>query len=254
MEWLTDAFRFKGYLMRDGRVVSLNMQAIGEGQGAFGDLVLVTVTFEGGRLNAPTTFVAKFAPACSGRLKRLETRVIFLNEAHFYNDFTIQDGACARPECYLAACEPRRSEPTFCFLLENMLPATTWSRTEGCGSLPHLQMVMRMLARFHARWWGHRKGLTQASSLAPTIIRRLTLILTLARTLTLSLTLTLPRWGHRKAPPVEWPMHPADYGGIFRQLFISMHRKGLPALARCFGLWCAPALSRCPDCEAGCVP
>ena len=46
IEWLTDAFRFKGYLMRDGRVVSLNMQAIGEGQGAFGDLVLVTVSFE----------------------------------------------------------------------------------------------------------------------------------------------------------------------------------------------------------------
>ena len=31
MEWLTDAFRFKCYLMRDGRVVSLNMQAFGEG-------------------------------------------------------------------------------------------------------------------------------------------------------------------------------------------------------------------------------
>ena len=92
MEWLTDAFRFKGYLMRDGRVVSLNMQAIGEGQGAFGDLVLVTVTFEGGRLNAPTTFVAKFAPVCTGRLKRLETRVIFLNEAHFYNDLAVQLG------------------------------------------------------------------------------------------------------------------------------------------------------------------
>ena len=154
VEWLTDTFRFKGYLMRDGRVVSLSMKAIGEGQGAFGDLVLVTVTFEGGRLNAPTTFVAKFAPMCTGTVKRLETRVIFLNEAHFYNDFTIQDGACARPECYLVACEPRRSEPTFCFLLENMLPATTWTRTEGCSSLPHLQMVMRMLARFHARWWG----------------------------------------------------------------------------------------------------
>ena len=154
VEWLTDTFRFKGYLMRDGRVVSLSMKAIGEGQGAFGDLVLVTVTFEGGRLNAPTTFVAKFAPMCTGTVKRLETRVIFLNEAHFYNDFTIQDSACARPECYLVACEPRRSEPTFCFLLENMLPATTWTRTEGCSSLPHLQMVMRMLARFHARWWG----------------------------------------------------------------------------------------------------
>ena len=103
-------------------------------------------------------------------------------------------------------------------------------------------MVMRMLARFHARWWGHRKGLTQTSSLTPTLTRRLTLTLTL----TLALTLTLPRWGHRKAPPVEWPMHPSDYGGIFRQLFISMHRKGLPALARCFGLWYAPALEWMP--------
>jgi len=206
MDWLTDAFRFKGYLMRDGRVTSLSMKAIGEGQGAFGDLVLVTVTFEGGRLNAPSTFVAKFAPACTGTVKRLETRVIFLNEAHFYNDFTIQDGACARPECYLVACEPRSSEPSFCFLLENMLPATTWTRTEGCSSLPHLQMVMRMLARFHARWWGHSK-----------------------------------------APPLDWAMHPSDYAGIFRHVFISMHKKGLPALARCFGIWYAPILEWLPQ-------
>ena len=95
------------------------MQAIGEGQGAFGDLVLVTVTFEGGRLNAPTTFVAKFAPVCTGRLKRLETRVIFLNEAHFYNDFAVEDGGLARPECYACLAQlPITGDFRFLFLLE----------------------------------------------------------------------------------------------------------------------------------------
>ena len=30
MDWLTDAFRFKGYLTRDGRVKSMTLKAIGE--------------------------------------------------------------------------------------------------------------------------------------------------------------------------------------------------------------------------------
>jgi len=195
---LADIFRFKGFLKREGRVTSLTMKAIGEGMGAFGDLVLVNVTLEGAVSHAPTSFVAKFAPECHGTMKRMETRIIFLNEAHFYNDFTVQDGGCARPECYLVACEPRRKAPTFCFLIENMMPATTWSRTQGCDSLPHLKMVMKMLATFHARWWAHPK-----------------------------------------APPLEWVMHPSDYGGIFHNIFVSTHKKGLPALKRVFGDECA---------------
>ena len=195
---LADIFRFKGFLKREGRVTSLTMKAIGEGMGAFGDLVLVNVTLEGAASHAPTSFVAKFAPECHSAMKRMETRIIFLNEAHFYNDFTVQDGGCARPECYLVACEPRRKAPTFCFLIENMMPATTWSRTQGCDSLPHLKMVMKMLATFHARWWGHPK-----------------------------------------APPLEWVMHPSDYGGIFHNIFVSTHKKGLPALQRVFGDECA---------------
>ena len=104
------------------------MQAIGEGQGAFGDLVLVTVTFEGGRLNAPTTFVAKFAPVCTGRLKRLETRVIFLNEAHFYNDFTIQVSVRVRVRVKVRVRVRVRTKPTS--------TTTSRSRTAPALTLP----------------------------------------------------------------------------------------------------------------------
>ena len=164
--------------------------------------MLISVTYAGGQQNAPKSFVAKFAPEAKGTMKRMETRVIFLNEAHFYNDFPIEDGGCARPDCFLVACEPRKSDPTFCFLLENMMPSSTWTRAAGCASLPHLQMVMKMLATFHARWWGHRK-----------------------------------------VPPLDWAMHPHDYGGIFRNVFVSTHKKGLPALAKCFGEVYAPVLA-----------
>ena len=97
-DWLTEVFRFRGYLKRDGRVGSLTMKSIGEGQGAFGDLVLISITLEAGECpcpsgngasvtihrsavsacaglpHAPTSFVAKFAPVCNSVLKRMETR------------------------------------------------------------------------------------------------------------------------------------------------------------------------------------
>ena len=46
-EWLTKVFRWKGFLDPSGSVTSLETRQLGEGQGAFGDLMLVTITCEG---------------------------------------------------------------------------------------------------------------------------------------------------------------------------------------------------------------
>ena len=42
-EWLTAAFRFRGYLKPEGQVTSVTSRLLGEGLGAFGDLMKVSL-------------------------------------------------------------------------------------------------------------------------------------------------------------------------------------------------------------------
>jgi hypothetical protein len=84
-EWLTHVFRWKGYLGPSGSVTSLETRQLGEGQGAFGDLMLVTITCDGARPDAPMRFVAKFSPRKAVSLPKVAVKAAFTNEAHFYN-------------------------------------------------------------------------------------------------------------------------------------------------------------------------
>lgn len=89
-------------------------------------------------------------------------RSIFATEAHWYNDFLIEDGGLPRPVSYLTAAKLWhqrwwRRYPVFCMLLEQ-LPPPPYSRVSGLGTLPELHRVMDMLARLHSRWWGHAKA------------------------------------------------------------------------------------------------
>lgn len=157
-EWLTTAFRFRGYLKPDGEVTSVQLRPLSEGLGAFGELIKVTLELEGAQPGAPTQFVAKFAPQGSTPIPRFLVRQTFMSETHFYNDFSVEQGGLPRPECYFAAADPKQRKLTFCLLIEDMAPALTISRTAGCALLPQLQSVMAALARLHARWWGHPRG------------------------------------------------------------------------------------------------
>jgi hypothetical protein len=66
------------------------VQVLGEGLGAFGDLMKVSVAYEGAEPQAPERFVAKFAPQGRTALPKFVVRQTFLSECRFYNDFTIE--------------------------------------------------------------------------------------------------------------------------------------------------------------------
>ena len=42
-------------------------------------------------------------------------------------------------------------------MLFECMPPPLYSRTSGCEHLPHLNLVMRALGDFHAKWWNHGK-------------------------------------------------------------------------------------------------
>ena len=102
----------------------------------------MSITVEGGEPHCPESFVAKFAPQGALQLPKFLVKQTFVTEAHFYNDFSVEEGGLCRPECYFALADPRRRTLTFCLLIEDMMPATSFTRTLGCSELERLLQVM----------------------------------------------------------------------------------------------------------------
>jgi len=84
---------------------------------------------------------------------------VFGCEAHFYNDTTVEAGALERPEAiYVGYVKPSSwAAATYCIIMGSADGATSYKRVVGIDSAPHMKLVMRALARFHARWWNHKQ-------------------------------------------------------------------------------------------------
>lgn len=94
MRRLTAAFHFKKLMPPDISVVQCEWKAIGEGGGVMGVIVIVTLTYSANAPDSlPKRMVAKFSPQGKAPLPRFMIRAIFKAEAHFYNDFSIKQGA-----------------------------------------------------------------------------------------------------------------------------------------------------------------
>ena len=150
--WMTAALRFKGMLSADVGVTAVQCKPIGEGGGVMGVIALVTISYDG-ETSAPERLVAKFSPQGKAPLPKLVVKAIFMAEAHYYNDFSVGDGGMPRAECYLALWDRRRSKPTFCMLIENMMPAVCFTRVSACDDVEKLMAAVSGMARLHARWW-----------------------------------------------------------------------------------------------------
>jgi len=106
-EWLTQAYKIRGYLPDTGQVTKVNVKTLGEGLGVMGDLALVDVELEGARPNAPTGFVAKFSPLKSSTPTFL-LKNVFGAEAHWYNDMLEDLGLSKATEFdeFVPSCGP----------------------------------------------------------------------------------------------------------------------------------------------------
>jgi len=160
-EWCTLAFRHKGLLPSAEAVTKVTMKPLGDGEGEFSELVLVTLEVEGGKAGAAPQLnrhlVAKFSPP---DMSAVELAQVFGTEAHFYNDTSVEAGALVRPEAlyvgYLkgGCC----GQSYYCIIMESAAgtkdaPTVCFKRVDGCASAAHMRLVMRSLARFHARFW-----------------------------------------------------------------------------------------------------
>lgn len=61
-------------------------------------------------------------------------------------------------QCYLALYDKPRRKPTFCMLLEDMMPAESFTRVGSCDEVEKLHAAAATLAKLHARWWNHPKA------------------------------------------------------------------------------------------------
>jgi len=206
-KWLTAAFHFKKLMPPDISVVQCEWKAIGEGGGVMGVIVIVTLTYSANAPDSlPKRMVAKFSPQGKAPLPRFMIRAIFKAEAHFYNDFSIKQGGLTRPECYLALYDAKKSKPTFCMLLEDMMPAVSFTRVSSCDDADHLNSAVAALARMHAKWWQHPKTKPLDWLLHPS----------------------------------------KDFGGILLNGFVRVTKVGLAALSKCYGQTYAPILKWLP--------
>ena len=160
--------------------------------------------------SVPRQMVAKLSPLNSSVMPGWVVRQQFRQEAHFYNDFTVESGGLPRPICYVALEGRNLSgrQSGVCMLLEYVGHASMYTRLRSCceRQLERPAAVVSALAAFHARWWGHAR-----------------------------------------APPVDAYAHPRHFDGLGRLftselLFVSLLRTGLPALEKWAGDVYAPVL------------
>ena len=154
----TQAFRARSLLSPDESVTAVTITPIGAGEGEASDNYLLALQVDGEAPKLARKLVAKFT---SAKMSRVEKAYNFSPEAHFYNDMTVEACGLVRPNApYVGYQAPTRGAPSrYCIIQEFCAPpAFLFKRHEGLGSLPHLLLVMRSLARFHARWWGHEQS------------------------------------------------------------------------------------------------
>ena len=147
-EWLTDALRAGGRL-GDGRVDSVEFERIGVGLGFASLVARGSVEYTGDSAGAPQTLVAKL-PSGHAETDALVTRMGLADrEVRFFRELGADVGVPV-PESYYADSDLKTGD--FVLLLEDLSGARPGDQVNGC-SPGDAELVVRNLARLHARWW-----------------------------------------------------------------------------------------------------
>ncbi len=144
--WLTDALR-AGAAIAGAAVVSYRVAPLAEEKGFYGRVMRVLLDYEHEEAGAPRSLIVKFSSA-SPEMRRRAAGA-YAREVHFYR----QAAACTSlrtPKCYYANID--EATGLHILLLEDMAPARSGSRAEGC-SLEQAELAIRSVAAFHAAWW-----------------------------------------------------------------------------------------------------
>lgn len=147
-EWFTTMFRYRGWLSQTATIDEVDCKDIGEGAGEYGDLVAVTIKkATGAPDDLPRHMIAKMCPQ-NCPMPSFILKFIYLNESHFYNDFTVEEGGLPRPECYHVGADLKSSPPKFIILQE---VTSETNRLSGCSAVAARTLSPLKRRRRHPR-------------------------------------------------------------------------------------------------------
>lgn len=147
-EWLDATLRANGHL--DGtRVTNVDVADLGVGRGFISQTVRITPTYEGPSGSAPTSLVGKIPAFIDWPdwFDQLQGQWIEA-EANWYRHAS-PDTAIRVPKSY-GVCHTSRE--AYAILLEDLGHLTSLDQSESC-SPQQADMIVRALAKEHARWW-----------------------------------------------------------------------------------------------------
>jgi hypothetical protein len=145
-DWLTQALR------QDGAVASARVTehttALTELQGATTVVARFGLTYDTNEPTAPRSLVGKFASPHGPIRALMQGFGSYAREVEFYQQFG-GDAGIPTPHCYHASIDP--DSGVFALLLEDMGD----SRMGVGTSVEDVEVAVRHLAPFHAKWWNH---------------------------------------------------------------------------------------------------
>jgi hypothetical protein len=166
VEWLNRVFFEKG-LVNSARIVSFDAAPM-SAQGGTSLVYVLTFTYDCSEDGAPKKAVAKFSSESEMVREALRDYRLYQREISFYTHFG-SDPGIPTPRFYAALYEAQENR---CFLLLEYI-AHAHMRDMHDGSPSDVELAVRYLAKFHARWWGRKtelKGIESEN--APELLER----------------------------------------------------------------------------------
>jgi hypothetical protein len=145
-DWLTRALQH-GKVIGEGKVSTF--ESIEAGNGFYGQIVRLALTYDPPGVDGPRTMIAKFSSANPEMRLRPETKASYEHEVRFYQEIA-RDSHLPVPVCYYADIDSNSG--WHILLLEDLAPAKSGSRVKGC-SQNEARIAIHNIARFHACWW-----------------------------------------------------------------------------------------------------
>ncbi|MBI5289839.1 MAG: phosphotransferase [Chloroflexi bacterium] len=147
--WLTAVLRRAGVL--DGARVAAHTNDLLEFQGAAGVVARFGLSYDGVTTAAPRSLVAKFASPYEPIRALMHTFGGYAREIEFYRQFGADPGIPV-PHCFHAEIDS--ASGVFVLLLEDMSDARV-AADVAMPSVDDIELAVRHLAPFHAKWWGN---------------------------------------------------------------------------------------------------
>jgi aminoglycoside/choline kinase family phosphotransferase len=145
-DWLTAVLREEGRLST-GRVSSVVQSGVGE-QGQTGEVVKLTLGFDGDRGSAPSSVVAKLPPPHAEIRQQMHALGLYEREVRFYQCFGERAGISV-PHCHFAEVDTETGD--FVVLLEDMSQCRVGDFWRS--NVDDVRVAVDALAGMQARWW-----------------------------------------------------------------------------------------------------